>query len=115
MGTCQNNKHESTPKRFVNIQAWRYLALASSLQLLDFLAFVSLHAHFPDVAFLNHVFFNDLFVEMRECLNLEVEEGLDRLNVGSSSLHRLANVSEHVSYARFCILELILDSLAIQV
>ncbi len=91
------------------------LTLVPSLQLLDFLAFVSLLACLTHTAFLNHRLFDNLPVEMRQCLDLEVEEGLNGRHVGSSSLHRLPYISEHVSYARLGILKLIFNSLPIQV
>jgi hypothetical protein len=102
-------------KRFVNIKAWQCLVLASSLQLLDFLAFVGLQARFAHASFLNHGLLDNLFIEMGKGLDLEVEERLDGPNICSPSLHRLADVSEHVPYARLCVLELVFNCLAIQI
>jgi len=82
-------------------------------QLFSLLAFRGLGANFLQVALWYLGFLDDLIIEMGQGLNLEVEEGLDRLDVGGPGFHRLSNVLEHLSDARFCILKLIFNSLAI--
>ncbi len=67
------------------------------------------------MTFLDKRFIHDLLVEMRECLDLAVKEGLDGLDIQCTRFHCLADVLEHLSNAGLGILELVLNSLAIEV
>ena len=75
--------------------------------------FGGLLAHLGQMPFLDQSFIHDLLVEVRKCLDLAVQEGLDGLDIRCTSLHGIADVLEHLSYTGLGILELVFDDLAI--
>ncbi len=80
-----------------------------SLILSGFLTHIS-QRPFPDQSFVDN-----LLVEVRKLLDLELEEGFYGGNVCGTGLHGVADILEHLSYARFGILEVVFDSLAVEV
>ena len=71
--------------------------------------------HLSQMAFPNERLINDLPVEMRECLDLAIEEGLDGFDIRRASFHRVSDVLEHLSNTRLGILKLIFHGLAIEI
>jgi hypothetical protein len=67
------------------------------------------------VSLLDKRLIDNLLVEARKCLDLAVKEGLDRLDVRCASFHGISDVLEHLADTGLGVLELVLDSLAIEV
>lgn len=77
--------------------------------------FGSLLAHLGQMSFWNQRLFYDFLVEMRESGYLGVEEGLNGLDIRRAGFHGIADILEHLPNTGLSVLELVFDSLAIEV
>jgi hypothetical protein len=77
--------------------------------------FGSLLTDLSQMPFLDKRLIHDLFVKMRKCLDLAVEEGLNGLHICCASFHGIPDILQHLSNSGLGILELIFYGLAVEV